>query len=154
MESVLDKLSSTLYIRGMLLSLPRRTRILAWSCVGLAAVAFATGALLQLFGVSFVPDVPVTAPFWTTARFGLLVGLLLLALARAPIQDEFIDRLRLEAFRVALVAVAAVVIVNESIYFFADRVLLDGAGVVLVVLVVYHATLALRLRSIGREARP
>ncbi|MEO1278840.1 MAG: hypothetical protein AAFV77_07790 [Planctomycetota bacterium] len=116
-------------------------------------MAFSTGALLQLFGVSFVPDVPVTAPFWTTARFGLLVGLLLLALARAPIQDEFIDRLRLEAFRVALVAVAAVVIVNESIYFFADRVLLDGASVVLVMLTVYHLVLAYRIRSAGREVR-
>ena len=116
-------------------------------------MAFVTGAALQMLGVSFVPDVPVTAPFWMVARFALLAGLLVLAVARTPVNDEFIDRVRLEAFRVALVAVAAVVIANESVYFFADRVLLDGASVVLVMLTVYHLVLAYRIRSAGREVR-
>lgn len=126
-------------------------RAVAVALIGLSVLAFVTGGLLELLDVSFVPDVAVRAPFWTASRFGLLLGLLLLALTRPKLDDEYLVHMRLDAMRGSLLAVVIAAIANESLYFFTDRLIIDSTSTALVLLVVYHLILGIRMRMANRS---
>jgi hypothetical protein len=109
-----------------------------WSLLGLAVVVAAAGVLLTWAGMSVVDDVPFYAPFVGASKIIALIGLAMLALARHPEEDEYLERIRLDAFRGSLVLTAVLVLANELVYLWGNAWPVSAWSVVATQLIVFQ----------------
>jgi hypothetical protein len=101
-------------------------------------VVAAAGVLLTWAGMSVVDDVPFYAPFVGASKIIALIGLAMLALARHPEEDEYLERIRLDAFRGSLVLTAVLVLANELVYLWGNAWPVSAWTVVATQLIVFQ----------------
>lgn len=150
MTSGLDTMERGHYIPHMPMILSPMANRIGWGLAALGLVTVLAGFLLESIGLSIDPEVPFHKPFWEAGCIVLLAGLLMQTLSRRVEEDEFLDRLRLEAFQVTLIATALLIAANEVVYFWGDRLLLSARSVVILQLASFLLLFRARLRAASR----
>jgi len=88
---------------------------------------------------------PFYSPFVDIAQYTMIIGLLVWVFAKEKIEDEYVQKLRLESFYQSLLITAILVILNEGIYFFGDMFIISGIHVILVQLLLNVVVLKMKL---------
>ena len=90
--------------------------------IGLAILAF-----LFLFVNKFTADAPELR---MAAKYGLLVGFLLISVSRDQIEDELITKLRMQSYSFAFIIGVVITLVQPFINFFVDDLVKPGSGLI------------------------
>ena len=135
----------------MSLTLPPFARRIGLGLAVFGLVAIGAGFLLEGLGLSFSDEVPFHEPFWEAGCIVLLAGLFVQTLSRREEEDEFFNRLRLEAFQATLVATALLIVANEVVYFWGDRLFLSARTLVILQLAGFLLLFRLRVRAASEE---
>jgi hypothetical protein len=82
-------------------------------------------------------------------RLFLALGLFLFAMSLEKEEDEIIDKIRLESFFLSIAIVTAVVILNESLYFFTNQYEIDAIEMLIFLLAVKSVLFYWKLKRIS-----
>jgi len=82
-------------------------------------------------------------------RLFLALGLFLFAMSLEKEEDELIDKIRLESFFLSIAIVTAVVILNESLYFFTNQYEIDAIEMLIFLLAVKSVIFYWKLKRIS-----
>ena len=98
-----------------------------------------TGFFLSWLGFKWSHEatvqLPYYSPFLDIAQYSMLVGLLVLVFSKEKHEDEYIHAVRLKSFYLSMLITAALLVLNEAIYFFADKLIIAAITVILIQLI-------------------